>query len=125
MEHVVSSVKNSLLASNLWTAARSVVDVVASEGDGVLRAVEEDGPVVVVVAGGGPGGGSGELGVGDGDAAGSGAARGRGKHLASDEGELDVVDPNVVGAVSLDGVSSPDVLWVEVGDVDVPDLILE
>ena len=39
--------------------------------------------------------------------------------MSSDEGDLDVVDPDVVGAEGLDCVSAPDILWVKFGDVDV------
>jgi len=50
LEHVVDGVEDGLLAGDLGRAAGGVVDVVADHGDGVLRAVEEDGPVVFVVA---------------------------------------------------------------------------
>lgn len=58
------------VASDLWRAARGVVDVVALEGDHVVAAGEVDSPVVVAIAGGGPGGGAVDLVVGDGNTAG-------------------------------------------------------
>lgn len=41
--------------------------------------------------------------------------------LAADEGGLDVVDPDEIRAGEGNGITSPDVLWVELGDVDVLD----
>ena len=45
--------------------------------------------------------------------------------MAPDERDLDVVDPDIVGAVRLDGISAPDVLGVKLGDVDVSAALLE
>lgn len=43
------------------------------------------------------------------------------KVLAADERGLDVVDPDEVGAVQSDGITTPDVLRVQVGDPNVLD----
>jgi hypothetical protein len=40
--------------------------------------------------------------------------------LASDAGGGDVVDPDHVGVVESDGISTPDILGVDVGDGDIP-----
>jgi len=41
--------------------------------------------------------------------------------LAADEGGLDVVDPDEIRAGEGNGITSPDILWVELGNVDVLD----
>lgn len=41
--------------------------------------------------------------------------------LTADERGGNAVDPDQVGSVNGDGISSPDVLWVDVGDLDVLD----
>lgn len=41
--------------------------------------------------------------------------------LTADEGGLDVIDPDEISSGEGDGISSPDVLWVELGNVDVLD----
>ncbi len=60
-----------------------------------------------------------ELAVGDGNTPASVAAQN--KVLAPDEGGGNMVDPDHVGVVQGDGISTPDVLRVEIGDVDVLD----
>ena len=92
-------------------AARQVVEPVAGDGVRVGLADQEHRPVVLAVAAGGPAGDAVELVVGDGDAARGAPARH--DHLAADEGELVVVDPDVVAAVQGDGVAAPDELGVE------------
>lgn len=93
------------------------MDVVLLEGDHVVAAGEVESPVVVTVAGGGPGGRAVNLVVGDGDTVRGAVAENN--VLAADQGGLDVVDPDKVGAVESDGITAPDVLGVQVGDVDV------
>jgi hypothetical protein len=44
--------------------------------------------------------------------------------LATNAGGGDVVNPDHVGVVDGDGVSTPDVLGVDVGDCDVPVCLL-
>jgi hypothetical protein len=59
-----------------------------------------------------------KFGVGDGD-----TARGvstSDKHLATDFRDLDVINPDQVGARNSNGITSPNILGVELGDVDVP-----
>lgn len=43
------------------------------------------------------------------------------EHLATDQGDLDVVNPDLVGAIQTDSITTPDVLRVELRDVDVLD----
>lgn len=88
IEVVVDSV-DERVSANLGGAARSVVDVVALQGDEVAGTGEVESPVVVTIAGGGPGGDTVELVVGDGDTVRSTVAENN--HLATDEGELVVV----------------------------------
>lgn len=62
------------------------MDVVADQGDQVIRSQEEHCPVVVAVTGGGPTGVSVEFVVRDGDSTGLGIAGDN--HLTTDEREL-------------------------------------
>lgn len=55
------------VGTELWRAARGVVDVVALESDSVLRTSHVDGPVVVAVAVGRPASGAVHEVVGNGD----------------------------------------------------------
>lgn len=113
---VVDSVQNGV-ALDLGRAAGSVVDVVSFHGDQVVAAVEVDAPVVVGVAGGGVVGHAVDVVVGQGNAVGRRGAED--VVLAADLGGGYVVDPDEVGVVDGDGVTSPDVLRVDVGDLDV------
>lgn len=107
------------VALDLGRAAAGLVQVVALQGDLVAGAVQVDVPVVVVVAGGRVVGFAVDVVVGEGDAvAGFGAED---VVLAADAGGSYMVDPDEVGLVDGDGVASPDVLGVDVGDGDVPD----
>jgi hypothetical protein len=74
---------------------------------------------VVVVASCGPRGRAIKLRVGDRDPV-RGLRTGN-EHLTTDEGDLDVVDPDKIGASEGDSISSPNILWVEFSDVDVLD----
>lgn len=105
------------VALDLGRAAAGLVQVVALQGDLVAGAVQVDVPVVVVVAGGRVVGFAVDVVVGEGDAvAGFGAED---VVLAADAGGSYMVDPDEVGLVDGDGVASPDVLGVDVGDGDV------
>jgi hypothetical protein len=86
-------------------------------GDQVVAAGDVDSPVVVVVAGCRPAGVTINLRVGDGDTVGGTIAKDN--VLAADEGGLDVVNPNEVAAVEGNSITTPDILRVQVGDVDV------
>jgi hypothetical protein len=102
---------------HLGTAAAGVVDVISFHGDHVVLAVEENGPVMVVIACCAPGCGAVEFGVGDCDVVG---CTGSGdEHLAADEGDFTVVDPDEITSCESDGIASPDVLGIEICDVDV------
>jgi hypothetical protein len=80
------------VSAHLWRAARDVVDVVVLERDKVLRAQEEDVPVLVAVAVGRPRSRSVNVAVGDGHtAAGFGT---KDDMLPSDERGRDVIDPD-------------------------------
>lgn len=95
------------------------MDIVTRKGNQVTGTIEEHCPVVVSVAGRGPAGLTVELVVGDGKA--PSLVVSRDDHLAADERELAVVDPDEVSASESDCVSTPDVLGVELGDVHVLD----
>lgn len=95
------------------------MDIVTRKGNQVTSTIEEHRPVVVSVAGRGPAGLAVELVVGDGEA--PSLVVSRDDHLAADERELAVVDPDEVSAGEGDCVSTPDVLGVELGDVHVLD----
>lgn len=95
------------------------MEPIAGDGVEVVGADQQQGPVVLVVAADGPRGAAVELVVRYGDLAG-GAPAGD-DELAAGERELVVVDPDAVGAVQGDCIATPDVLRVEVGEVDVLD----
>lgn len=94
-------------------------------------------PVVVAIARGRPAGTAVEFAVRDGDTAACGnwlVCTGHGgygtvltrvvsrdEHLATDQRDLDMVDPDLVGAIQGDSITTPDVLRVELRDVDVLD----
>lgn len=118
VEVVVDGVEEGV-AGDLGATAGRVVDVVTLEGDHVVGAGEVDEEVVVAVAVGRPVGGAVELGVGDGDTVGGSFAED--KVLAADAGGLDVVDPDHVSAGDGDSITTPDVLRVDLGEVDVLD----
>lgn len=115
--HVVVDGVQDGAASELGGTAREVVDVVVLEGDLVVRAGEVQVPVVVSVASGRPLALAIDVAVGDRDTAGG--------ILAQDDvltGDLvggDVVDPDQVSAGEGDGITTPDVLGVQLGDADV------
>lgn len=123
LEVVVNGVEENLtlgsISSNMGSTARDIVNPVSREGIVILLTDEEHSPVVLSVATRRPRRLSIKLVVGDGDVSCSSPARD--EHLATDEGELVVVDPDLVGAVEGDGIATPDVLRVQVGDVDVLD----
>lgn len=118
VEEVVDGVEESV-AGDLGATAGDSVDVVVLEGDQVVGAGEVESPVVVGVAAGGPVGGAVDLAVGDGDTVGGAVAEDN--VLAADERSGDMVDPDVVGVVEGDGISSPDKLRVKLSDVNVLD----
>ena len=90
---------------------RYVVEPVAGESVRVRLANEQHGPVVLAVAPGRPLRHAVELVVRDGDCARGAPARD--DHLAADEGEFVVVDPDAVAAVKGDGVAAPDKFGVQ------------
>lgn len=124
LEVIVNAVEQVLAArrvggAHMRRSAGNIVQPVAGESVVVLGTNKQGRPVVLPVAASRPLRLAVELGVGDGNLA-SGAPPGH-DELAADEGDLAVVDPDLVGAVEGDGVAAPDVLRVEVGDVDVLD----
>lgn len=120
VEHVVNGVENSLDTCHLGGATGGVVNVVADKGDGILGTVQENGPVVLVIAGCGPGSVTIELAVGNGDASCSCSTAGSCEHLSADEGNLHMVNPDEICAKGLDRITSPDILRVELSNVNVP-----
>ena len=93
------------------------MDVVSLHRDQVIRACEIDSPIVMAVTSGTPRSNAIELSVGDGNTV--GCCSTGDEHLASNEGDLAVVDPDEIAACNGNGVATPDVLWIEVGDVNV------
>lgn len=115
---VVDGVQHGV-ASELGGTAGEVVDVVVLEGDLVVGASEVQVPVVVSVAGGGVVALAVDVAVGDAHTAGGILAQD--DVLAADLVGGDVVDPDQVGAGQGDGITTPDVLGVELRDADVLD----
>lgn len=105
------------IANHLWSAAGGVVDVVSFEGNEIVGAGEVEGPVVVVITCRRPGGWAVEFGVRDRDTAWCGRAGY--EELSSNERDFDVINPNEISARKSDRISSPDVLWIELGDAYV------
>lgn len=117
VEVVVNGVEKGV-ALDLGHTAGGVVEVVALQGDHVVRAIKVDTPVVVAVAGSGVVGATVDKGVGDSD-----TVVGLGTEdnvLTGDTGSGNVVDPDKVSVVQSDGITAPDVLGVDVGDSNVP-----
>ena len=132
---VVDSVQKSV-ALNLGATTRGVVDVVTLQSDQVAGSIEVDAPVVVAIAGSRPVAHTVDVVVGQSNAAGGlgtqndvlttnasslvilleGASK-RQTHKAT---HGNVVNPDHVGIVDSDGVATPDVLRVDVGNGDVP-----
>lgn len=106
-------------ASELGGTAAEVVDVVVLEGDLVVGAGEVQVPVVVAIAGGRVGGFTIDVAVGDGDTVGGSLAED--DVLAANVVGGDVVDPDQISAGQGDGITTPDVLGVQLGDADVLD----
>lgn len=132
---VVDGVEESV-AADLGAASAGVVDVVALHGDHVVGAGEVDGPIVVTVAGGAPGGRTVNLAVGDSHAV--ACFFSKDDVLAADFGSLKLVsisvrllsntntysnsvNPDHVGAVERDSITAPDVVRVQLGNLDVLD----
>ena len=118
---VTYSVQKSVTL-DLGGTAGGLVDVVALHGDEIAGAVKVDTPVVVAVTGGGVVAGAVDVAVGDGHALGGVGTED--DVLATNAGSGDVVNPDHVSVVEGDGVSTPDVLGVDVGDGDVPVYLL-
>jgi hypothetical protein len=95
-----------------------VVNVVALKGDIVVGTVKVDTPVVVAIAGSGVAGGTVDVAVGDGHALGGIGTQDN--VLTANAGSGNVVDPDHVAVIDGDGITTPDVLGVDVGDGDVP-----
>ena len=94
-----------------------MVDVVSFHGDQIVGAIEIDAPVVVAIAGCRVGSYAVDVVVGEGHAV--GGAGSEDDVLTGDQGSGYVVDPDHVGVIDGDGVTSPDILGVDVGDEDV------
>jgi hypothetical protein len=118
VEVVVDGVEEGV-AGNLGGATRGVVDVVVLECDGVGGTGEVQAPVVATVAGGGPGRSAIDLVVGDSNTVGGRVAED--DVLTGNQIGGDVVNPDKVGTVDGDGITTPDVLRVDVGEADVLD----
>lgn len=105
-------------ALDLGGTATGVVDVVALQGDVVVGTVKVDTPVVVAVAGSGVAGGTVDVAVGDGHALGGIGTQDN--VLTANASSGNVVNPDHVAVVDGDGITTPDVLGVDVGDGDIP-----
>lgn len=106
-------------ASELGGTAAEVVDIVVLEGDLVIGAGEVQVPVVVTITGRRVGGFTIDVAVGDADTARSGLTKD--DVLTADRVGGDVVDPDQISAGQGDGITTPDVLGVQLGDADVLD----
>jgi len=94
-----------------------VVNVVTLHGDQVIATVEIDSPVMVSVTGSRVLGGTVDIGVGNGD-----MVRGAGTEdyvLAADMGSGYMIDPDHVGIVDSDSITTPDILGVDFGNENV------
>jgi len=118
VEVVVDGVEEGV-AADLGGAAGGVVNVVTLEGHEVVGASEVYAPVVVAVTGRGPCGCTVDFAVGDGDAVGSSVSEDN--VLAGDEIGGDMVDPDKISPIQGDGIASPNVLRVDVGESHVLD----
>ena len=105
------------VASNLRSATRGAMDVITLEGDGVLGASEVKSPVLVAIAGSRPVGCSINLVVGDGHTTGGGLAENN--VLTTDQGSANVIYPDEVASFQRDGITTPNVLRVQLSNVDV------
>lgn len=118
VEVVVDGMEEGI-ALNLGHTAGGVVEVVTLHGDHVVGSIKVDTPVVVAVAGSRVVGAAVDEGVGDGD-----TVVGLGTEddvLTGDTGSGNVVDPDKVSLVQGDGITTPDILRVDVSDSDVLD----
>ena len=106
------------VALNLGGTTAGVVDVVTLHGDEIAGSVEVDTPVVVAVAGGGVVADTVDEVVGEGHALGGISAED--DVLTGNASGGDVVNPDHVSVVDGDGITSPDVLGVDIGEGDVP-----
>lgn len=118
VEEVVDGVEESV-AGDLGATAGNAVDVVVLEGDEIVGASKVETPVVVVVAASRPAGGTVDLAVGDGDTVAGVVSEDN--VLTTDERSGNMVNPDVVSVVEGNGITTPDVLRVELSDVNVLD----
>lgn len=103
---------------DLGHAAAQVVEVVALESHHVVAAVQVHAPVVLTVAGGRVVGTTIDEGVGDGDTVvGAGA---QDDVLATNASSCHMIDPDQIRVIDSDGITTPDILGVDVGDGNVP-----
>ena len=113
---VVNGVKDGV-SLNLWRTSRSMVDVVTLHGDHIVGTIEIDTPVVVSVTSGRVIRDTVDVVVGESNTVGS--ERTKNDVLTGNVVSGDVINPDHVGAVDGNGVSSPDVLRVDLFDLDV------
>lgn len=96
-----------------------MVNVVTLHGDLVIGSEKQKSPVVVVVATRAPARVPIDFRVGNSDATTGCVACDN--VLATDQRGFHVVDPHEISAGERDGITTPDVLWVELCDVNVLD----
>lgn len=106
-------------SAELRGAATEVVHIVVLESDLVASTSEVQVPVVVSVASGRVGGLAIDVGVGDGHAVGSILAQDN--VLAADGVGGDVVDPDQIRSGQSDGITSPNILRVQLRNANVLD----
>lgn len=116
LEVVVDGMDGRLVAHLRGPPAR-VVDVVVGQGNLVVLAQEQHGPVVLVVAAGTPARLAVEFRVRNGHP--SGGLITRDQELPADQRNLDVVQPDQVAAGHLECITTPDVLRVQLRNVNI------
>lgn len=95
------------------------MNIISVEGDKIIVTITKNGPVVMSITSSRPRGLAIELIMGKSDTVGSLVTRH--EKLSARETELAVVNPDLVGFVKSDEVSTPDVLWVDVREMNILD----
>lgn len=108
------------VSSNLGGTTASVVDIVALQGDHVAGSIEINAPVCVAVTGSRVVSQTVDVVVGDRDTV--VGISSKDDVLAANASGGHVIDPDHIDIVKSDSITTPDVLFVNVGDGDVPEM---